>query len=210
MIVPVVVIGLPDTVKVVLATVTPVTVPPVIVVETVTLPFPPLSEIPVPALSLVTPVLVIFILPDVVTGLPVTCIPSPGTTPTLVTVPAAAALEALVTLPYASTVNVGYVYVPALTPDVAKSTVILPALVTGLLVTAMRDAETGVIPTLVTVPPPPLPPPFDEIVTAPFAWLIVMFVPATILVTPALLIVNVPVEGTSVRLIPLPATNVVY
>ena len=106
-IVPDVVIGLPVITNAFLATVTPVTVPPVVVVEIVTAPLLPLKLIPVPALNRVTPVLTMLIVPDVVIGLPVTCIPAPGVTEILVTVPELLPLAMLVTRPYWSTVIVG-------------------------------------------------------------------------------------------------------
>ena len=71
-IVPALVIGLPDTFNVVLLTPTLVTVPLSIDAEIVTLPLLPLMLIPVPAFNLVTPVLTMFITPVVVIGLPVT------------------------------------------------------------------------------------------------------------------------------------------
>ena len=84
-----------------------VTVPPVKNVEMVTLPLLPLKDTPEPAVSLVTPVFVMVIVPFVVIGLPLTCIPVPGLTATLVTVPTELAFAIPVTLPYASTVTVG-------------------------------------------------------------------------------------------------------
>ena len=58
--------------------------------------------------------------------------------------------------------------------------------------------------TLVTVPEPPLPLPLDDIVTAPFAALIETPVPATILVTPVLVISTTPVLAFAFILTPLP------
>ena len=97
------------TVKLLLVKLTLVTVPPDVVVEMVTLPLLPLKDTPEPAVSLVTPVLVIVNVPDVVIGLPETCIPVPGLTATLVTVPAEAPELIEVMRPYESTVSVGYV-----------------------------------------------------------------------------------------------------
>jgi hypothetical protein len=105
--VPVVVIGLPDTTNELLDNPTLVTVPPALVLEIVMLPLGPLTEMPAPALILVTPVLITVIVPFDVTGLPVTLMPAPGDIPTLVTVPTELALAILVILPYASTVTVG-------------------------------------------------------------------------------------------------------
>ena len=167
LIVPVVVIVELVTVNVLLDTPTLVTVPPEVAAATVILPVDPLNTMPVPAFNLVTPVLVITISLALVTGLPDTCNPVPETNkPTLVTVPATVLLEILVILPSAPTVTVGFVYVAAVTPVFDKFIDILPLLVIGLPVTTI-ELLSGVKPTLVTVPPPPFPPPVELIVILP-------------------------------------------
>jgi len=181
-IVPDVVIVPPVTVKLLLAIVTPVTVPPDAVVEIVTLPLLPLTLIPVPALILVTPVLVTVILPVLVIGLFVTNIPDPGVIPTLVTVPDTILFAMFVTLPYVSTVTVGFVYVAGVIPVVGKLTTILPALRIGVFVTVSVLDDT---PTLLT--PPPLPPPEAVIVILPFDPVkLILLSPAVKLRTPVL------------------------
>ena len=70
-----------------------------------TFPFAPLTAIPDPAFSLVTPVLVTVMLPAVVIGPPDTEIPVLGFSPRLVTVPPAVPFAIVVILPYASTVT---------------------------------------------------------------------------------------------------------
>ena len=108
-IVPDCVIGLFNTVYVLLFMSTLVTVPLAFNEDAIVIcPVEPLSSIPAPAVSLVTPVLVMLIVPVLVIGLPVTAIPSPSACiATLVTVPTEAVLLILVILPYASTVKVG-------------------------------------------------------------------------------------------------------
>lgn len=215
-IVPAAVIGDPDTVKVELVNATLVTVPDSPEVEIVTLPLLPLTEIPVPADILVTPVLTIVILPLVVTGLPVTCIPVPGVTPTLVTVPTDAALDIEVTRPYASTVTVGYVYVPADTPVVVKSIVNVPLETIGfvvLLVTAiLAFDEPPTNPTLVTVPLPlPFPPPPTNVITIfPVFPLSTtpLFAVVVMLVTPVFNMSTTPVFAFAVTVIPVLELNV--
>jgi len=93
----------------------------------------------------------------------------------------------------------------------ARSMLILPDDMTGEPVVVRRSVDTGVTPTLVTVPPPfPPPPPVDEIVTSPFALLTTMFVPAMMFVTPELVIDTMPVDELALTFIPLPAVNVLY
>ena len=63
-------------------------VPPLAVLEIVTPPVEALTEIPVPAVTEVTPVVVIVSVPDEVIGLPEILIPVPFVAATEVTVPA--------------------------------------------------------------------------------------------------------------------------
>lgn len=200
-IVPDVVIVPPDTVKLLLAIVTPVTVPPDVVVEMVTLPLLPLTLIPVPALILVTPVLVTVMLPEVVIGLLVTSIPAPGVIPTLVTVPETVLLAMFVTLPYVSTVTVGFVYCPAIIPVVGKFNTMLPELIIGVFVTV---SVLEVIPTLLT--PPPLPPLDAVIMIFPGVGSdrMILLSPAVKLNTPVLSIFNVPAVAFAVNVTPFP------
>jgi hypothetical protein len=104
-------------------------------------------------------------------------------------------------------VTLGLVYVPAVAPLVARSIPITPEDIIGELVTTSLLVDTGKRPTLVTVPPPPPLPPVDEMVTAPFELLIVIFVPATMLVTPVLVRVTVPVVAFEDAEIPVPPTK---
>jgi hypothetical protein len=129
--------------------------------------------------------------------------PSPGTTPTLVTVPADDALAMLVILPYASTDTVGYVYVPAETPDVARSIVIFPPEpIKGLPVTAIRELEIGTKPT-VEIPPPPLPPPTAAIVKLPGV------TSAIVILESAGVRLNTPVLVKSTLVLELPYATVI-
>jgi hypothetical protein len=130
--------------------------------------------------------------------------------PTLVTVPTDAALEIAVTLPYWSTVIAGYVYDPAIAPELAKSILITPLLTIGLLETTNREVDTGSSPTLVTVPPLPLPPPDALIVISPVVPDNVTPVPAVKLVTPVFVIVIVFVFASALVSIPLAPVKVLY
>ena len=185
-IVPVCVIGLFTIVNVLLDISTLVTVPRLSVDDAIViLPLLLLTLIPCPALILVTPVLVIVIVPLDVTGPPVTAIPGPpAVTATLVTVPTVVVPTIVLILPNWSTVNVGAMYSPGLNPGVeisGNSMLIMPELTTGVFVIRNVDDD---IPTLVT-PAPPVDP-VAEIVILPVVLDNVTPVPAVILVTPVL------------------------
>ena len=111
-----------------------------------------------------------------------------------------------VILPYASTVTFACAYVPATTPDVAKSKAIVPEDTIGLPETVKRSelVETAI---LVNVPSPPFAP-VVEIVIFPVVPLNVTPVPAIKRATPVLVIVTVPVLALEVKLIPSPELNV--
>ena len=212
---PLVVIGLPVIVRLLLVTPTLVTVPPPLppppVALIVTAPSPLLGviDIPLPATILVTPVLVIAIVPLVVIGLPLTDNPVPPVTEILVTVPLPLPFDALITRPYASTSILALEYVPDTDGlIVGKLTLIFPLLTIGLLVT---DKVPLVTPTLFTAPPP-FPVPVLLITNVPLlpsdppSVVIVTFSPATNEVTPVLVTTNVE-ELLLLILIPLPANN---
>ena len=84
---------------------------------------------------------------------------------------------------------------------------IFPLLVIGPPLTSI---VVEAIPMLVTVPPDPLPPPVELIVTLPLASFVdtTMLVPAIILQTPVLVIVTVFVVVFASVLIPIPELNV--
>ena len=88
---------------------------------------------------------------------------------------------------------------------------IFPLLVIGPPLTNSVP-ELDAIPTLVTVPPDPLPPPVELIVTLPFASLTdtTMLVPAIILQTPVFVIVTVFIFELALAVIPSPPVNVLY
>jgi hypothetical protein len=94
------------------------------------------------------------------------------------------------------------------TPELAKSIDITPLLIIGLLVTTSLVEDTGATPTLVTVPPEPLPPPVELIVIAPEFPVKIIPVPAFRLVTPVLLIVTVFVFESGVVEMPVPPITV--
>jgi len=208
-IVPFVVIGLPLIVNEVLETITLVTVPVYnAVVAIVTAPLLPLSDIPDPAVKLVTPIFVTVILPLLVIGPPVTAMPAPGVILTLVTVPTEVVETALVILPYWSIIIVGAIYVPLVTPELPKSNVIIPELTIGppdeVILTLLAAPTTLILET----PDPALP--VEDIVTLPFPLVTVILVPATILVTPVFVIVIVPLLALLEVLIPAPFAKVLY
>jgi hypothetical protein len=80
----------------------------------------------------------------------------------------------------------------------------------GLLETTNLALDTGSNPTLVTVPPLPLPPPDELIVMFPVVPDNVTPVPAVKLVTPMFVIVIVFVFASALVSIPLPPMNVLY
>lgn len=123
---------------------------------------------------------------------------------TLDTVPTEDAFAIVVTLPYWSTVTVGYVYVPAKLAKLGKLTIILPALTMLPLDVVPTFNVDELTPTLVTVPPLPLPPPLLEIVTLPLLLLSDIPVPARILRTPVLSNVNTPVDALALATVPMP------
>ena len=191
-IVPVDVMGLFVTSNEVLDIPTLVTPAAAAEVDTVMFPLLLLNDIPVPAFNLVTPVLIILMFPAVVIGLPDICIPAPVVvTPTLVTVPVEAAFAILVTRPYWSTVTVGYVYVPATTPLVAKSNVMIPLLMIGPPVDVILAPLPAPTTLMFETPPPPLPPPGAVIVMFPLDCVkTILLSPAVKLVTPVFVIVK--------------------
>jgi hypothetical protein len=162
---------------------------PVTVLAIVIEPEPGVIDIPVPAVSLVTPVLTNVITPLLVIGPPDTAIPVPALIPTLVTVPDPTVLAILVILPYWSTVTVAAVYSPGVTPVEGRLIAMLPLLTIGLLVTVN---EFDVTPTLVTPATMlPLASPVTETMTSPLDPDNVIPVPGTSLVTPVLVKVTV-------------------
>jgi hypothetical protein len=194
-----------------LDTPTLVTVPPVTVADTVMLPLLPLKLIPLPALNRVTPVLMILMFPEVVTGPPDTCIPTPLVVKfTLDTVPTEDAFAIVVTLPYWSTVTVGYVYVPAKLAKLGKLTIMLPELTMLPLLVVLTVSVEESTPTLVTVPLLPFPPPLLEIVTFPLLLLSDIPVPARIFTTPVFVIVTTPVVELAVVDMPVSPLNMLY
>jgi hypothetical protein len=98
--------------------------------------------------------------------------------------------------------------VPEVTPVVAKSILNVPELTIGDPETVNLVFETGTKPTLVTVPPVPLPLAEDDIVTCPLLALNTILVPATRLVTPVFVTVTIPELAFALIPIPFPAVKV--
>ena len=95
-----------------------------------------------------------------------------------------------------------FLYDPAVAPEVAKSSTIVPEETIGDPDTVSLDASVDTA-TLVTVPPPLPFPPVAEIVTAPLLPLIDTPVPAINSVTPVFVIVTVPVVELAVTSMPV-------
>ena len=124
--------------------------------------------------------------------------------PTLVTVPPDAPFDAAVILPYASTVTLGLTYVPAVTPDDTKSIVMLPEETIGEPETVNLDVDAGINPTLVTVPPPPLPLFVELMVMFPVVPVKTIPGPALSCVTPVFVMETTPVVVLAVMPMPFP------
>ena len=211
LIVPLLVIGLPATVNDWLVTSILDTVPTLgLIPEIVIAPVLPLNDIPGPAVSLVTPVLTILMVPESIIGLPVTLIPSPAVIAILVTVPAVLMLLMPTILPYWSIVNVGLTYVPglklALVGIAGNSITIFPLLMIGLPLIFNVVLR---IPTLVTPATTLVKLPLTLIVISPLLLFNVIPVPEVSLVTPVFVIETELLVGL-VTNIPVPPLILTY
>jgi hypothetical protein len=214
LIVPLVITGLPDTDKVLLATSKRDTVPKFcVVLEIVMSPVVELTAIPDPALILVTPVFSIEIVPVSVIGPPDIDSPAPtAVTATLETVPTLVVFAMRLILPYWSTVSVGATYSPAVKESLlavtGNSMFISPLLMIGLFDTlrVLLDTPTLVTPTLMF----PNPLPLTLIVTLPLPPDKAIPVPGVRLITPLLVNVTVPAAELATTPIPGPGAKVLY